>query len=104
VDYQKRQRLASIAGGIATSHRPDIRYMAPTLDGRVEASGAIFEAKFMLPWSFSDEPAAEKYMPQLRHNGGGIVRHYRGRQWVERAPNLVRVEPPKPRAEGSRAS
>jgi predicted phage-related endonuclease len=26
------------------------------------------EAKFMLPWSFSEEAAAEKYMPQLQHN------------------------------------
>jgi hypothetical protein len=26
------------------------------------------EAKFMLPWSFSEESAAEKYMPQLQHN------------------------------------
>jgi hypothetical protein len=30
--------------------------------------GAVFEAKFMLPWSFSEEAAAEKYMPQLQHN------------------------------------
>jgi hypothetical protein len=30
-------------------------------DGRVEATGAVFEAKFMLPWSFSEEAAAEKY-------------------------------------------
>ena len=42
--------------------------MAATLDGRVRASGAVFEAKFMLPWSFSEEAAAEKYMPQLQHN------------------------------------
>jgi predicted phage-related endonuclease len=42
--------------------------MAATLDGRVQASGAVFEAKFMLPWSFSEEAAAEKYMPQLQHN------------------------------------
>jgi predicted phage-related endonuclease len=42
--------------------------MAATLDGRVEATGAVFEAKFMLPWSFSEEAAAEKYMPQLQHN------------------------------------
>ena len=28
----------------------------------------MFEAKFMLPWSFSEEAAAEKYMPQLQHN------------------------------------
>jgi hypothetical protein len=42
--------------------------MAAALDGRVEESGAVFEAKFMLPWSFSEEAAAEKYMPQLQHN------------------------------------
>jgi predicted phage-related endonuclease len=47
---------------------PAVRWMAATLDGRVEASGAVFEAKFMLPWSFSEEAAAEKYMPQLQHN------------------------------------
>ena len=47
---------------------PGLRWMAATLDGRVEASGAVFEAKFMLPWSFSEEAAAEKYMPQLQHN------------------------------------
>jgi predicted phage-related endonuclease len=47
---------------------PGLRWMAATLDGRVEASGAVFEAKFMLPWSFSEEGAAEKYMPQLQHN------------------------------------
>ena len=45
-----------------------IRWMAATLDGRVEATGAVFEAKFMLPWSFSEEAAATKYMPQLQHN------------------------------------
>jgi hypothetical protein len=47
---------------------PVLRWMAATLDGRVEATGAIFEAKFMLPWSFSEEAAAEKYLPQLQHN------------------------------------
>jgi predicted phage-related endonuclease len=41
--------------------------MAATLDGRVEG-GDVFEAKFMLPWAFSEEAAAEKYMPQLQHN------------------------------------
>ena len=45
-----------------------IRYLAATLDGMVEATGAVFEAKFMLPWSFSEEAAAGKYMPQLQHN------------------------------------
>jgi predicted phage-related endonuclease len=47
---------------------PVIKWMAATLDGTVEATGAVFEAKFMLPWSFSEEGAAEKYMPQLQHN------------------------------------
>ncbi len=47
---------------------PVVRWMAATLDGVVEQSGAVFEAKFMLPWSFSEEGAAEKYMPQLQHN------------------------------------
>ncbi len=47
---------------------PALRWMAATLDGRVEATDAVFEAKFMLPWSFSEEAAAEKYMPQLQHN------------------------------------
>jgi predicted phage-related endonuclease len=47
---------------------PVLRWMAATLDGMVEGSGAVFEAKFMLPWSFSEEAAAEKYMPQLQHN------------------------------------
>jgi len=45
-----------------------IPWMAATLDGIVEGTGAIFEAKFMLPWSFSEETAVEKYMPQLQHN------------------------------------
>jgi predicted phage-related endonuclease len=47
---------------------PVLRWMGATLDGRVEGSDAVFEAKFMLPWSFSEEAAAEKYMPQLQHN------------------------------------
>jgi len=56
VDIQRRIR------------HPAVRWMGATLDGRVEGSGAVFEAKFMLPWSFSEEAAAEKYMPQLQHN------------------------------------
>ena len=47
---------------------PTVRWIGATLDGRVEGTGAVFEAKFMLPWSFSEEAAAEKYMPQLQHN------------------------------------
>ena len=47
---------------------PVVRWMAATLGGTVEATGAVFEAKFMLPWSFTEEAAAEKYTPQLQHN------------------------------------
>src|SRR5215210_7507832 len=47
---------------------PVIRWMAATLDGMVESTGAVFEAKFMLPWSFSEESAAEKHMAQVQHN------------------------------------
>src|SRR5271170_5883746 len=47
---------------------PALPWMAATLDGRVQGSDAVFETKFMLPWSFSEEAAAEKYMPQLQHN------------------------------------
>jgi predicted phage-related endonuclease len=47
---------------------PVLRWMAATLDGIVEGSGAVFEAKFMLPWSFSEEMAAERHMAQLQHN------------------------------------
>ena len=67
-----------------------IPWMAATLDGIVEGSAAVFEAKFMLPWSFSEEAAAEKYMAQLQHNMW--VTHLRtsvlsiitgGGKWVE---------------------
>ena len=47
---------------------PVHRYLAATLDGFVNAVDAVFEAKFMLPWSFSEEAAAEKHMAQLQHN------------------------------------
>jgi predicted phage-related endonuclease len=50
------------------SFHPTLRWMAATIDGRVQGSDAVFEAKFMLPWSFSEQAAAEKYMPQLQHN------------------------------------
>jgi predicted phage-related endonuclease len=67
-----------------------ISWMVATLDGVVEGTGAVFEAKFMLPWSFSEEAAAEKYMAQVQHNMW--VTHLRtavlsvitgGGKWVE---------------------
>lgn len=67
-----------------------IPWMAATLDGIVEGIGAVFEAKFMLPWSFSEDSAAQKYMAQVQHNMW--VTHLRsavlsiitgGGKWVE---------------------
>ncbi len=49
------------------ARHPALPWMAATRDGRVEGRD-VFESKFMLPWSFSEEAAAEKYMPQLQHN------------------------------------
>ena len=49
-------------------HHPVHKWMAATLDGRIDPGGAVFEAKFMLPWTFSEEAAAEKHMAQLQHN------------------------------------
>jgi len=45
-----------------------IPWMAATIDGIVAGAGAVFEAKFMLPWSFSEEAAVEKHMAQVQHN------------------------------------
>jgi hypothetical protein len=67
-----------------------IPWMVATLDGTVEGTGAVFESKFMLPWSFSEEAAAEKHMAQVQHNMW--VTHLRtsvlsiitgGGKWVE---------------------
>jgi predicted phage-related endonuclease len=67
-----------------------IPWMAATIDGIVEGTGAVFEAKFMLPWSFTEEAAVEKYMAQVQHNMW--VTHLRtavlsiitgGGKWVE---------------------
>ncbi|WP_456739069.1 MULTISPECIES: YqaJ viral recombinase family protein [unclassified Bradyrhizobium] len=55
-DIQKRVR------------HPVHKWMGATLDGVVEQTGDVFEAKFMLPWAFTEEAAAEKHMPQLQHN------------------------------------
>ena len=47
---------------------PVLRWMGVTLDGIIAGSKAVFEAKFMLPWSFSEEAAAQKHMAQVQHN------------------------------------
>jgi predicted phage-related endonuclease len=45
-----------------------LRWMGATVDGIVAGSGTVFEAKFMLPWTFSEEAAAEKHVAQVQHN------------------------------------
>src|SRR5262245_43050653 len=81
------RRVTSIQRRVTHSAIP---WMAATLDGIVEETEAVFEAKFMLPWSFSEEAAAEKYMAQVQHNMW--VTHLRssvlsiitgGGKWVE---------------------
>src|SRR5882757_8972743 len=81
------RRVADVQRRVKHSAIP---WMAATLDGIVEGTEAVFEAKFMLPWSFSEEAAAEKYMAQLQHNMW--VTHLRsavlsiitgGGKWVE---------------------
>src|SRR5262249_17469488 len=57
-----------ITQGQRRVQHPVIRWMAATLDGMVEQSGALFEAQSMLPWSFSVAGAAGDYMPRLRAN------------------------------------
>lgn len=47
---------------------PIHKWMGATVDGRVQQTGAVFEAKFMLPWNFSEEYAIEKHAAQLQHN------------------------------------
>ncbi|MEY9127634.1 YqaJ viral recombinase family protein [Bradyrhizobium yuanmingense] len=69
---------------------PVHRWMAATIDGRIQGTQAIFEAKFMLPWNFSEEAAAEKHMAQLQHNMWVVAARSAvlsiitgGAQWVE---------------------
>jgi len=64
-EWNTRQAVTDVQRRI---RHPVNRWMGATLDGMVEGLGAVFEAKFMLPWSFSEEAAAEKHMAQLQHN------------------------------------
>jgi len=59
------RRVADVQRRVKHSAIP---WMAATLDGIVEGTEAVFEAKFMLPWSFSEDAASEKHIAQLQHN------------------------------------
>ena len=65
--YERNTGHAITAVQTRVKH-PVLSFLAATLDGMVTETGAVYEAKFMLPWSFSEGAAAEKYMAQLQHN------------------------------------
>ena len=67
-DWFERQTGSAVSDHQARLFHPAYAFLAATLDGLTENGRAIFEAKFMLPWSFSEEAAAAKHMPQLQHN------------------------------------
>ena len=56
IDIQRRVKHPACAG-----------WRPPSMAGS-RAATRYSKSKFMLPWSFSEEAAAEKYMPQLQHN------------------------------------
>jgi predicted phage-related endonuclease len=66
--WYERNTGQTVAAVQRRVQHPVIRFLAATLDGMVEGMGAVFESKFMLPWSFSEEAAAQKYIAQLQHN------------------------------------
>src|SRR6476646_8272780 len=64
-EHLNRQWFERNTGRLVTDvqrriQHPVVRYLRATLDGLVHGTGAVFEAKFMLPWTFSEEAAAEK--------------------------------------------
>src|SRR5271165_1832422 len=65
-DWYERNTGRAISDIQRWVQHPVRRFLAGTLDGFVNDLDAMFEAKFMLPWSFSEEAAAEKHMAQLQ--------------------------------------
>jgi hypothetical protein len=61
--YERNTGHAVTAVQTRVKH-PVLSFLAATLDGMVTETGAVYEAKFMLPWSFSEGAAAEKHMSQ----------------------------------------
>src|SRR5580692_4694536 len=52
--WYERNTGRAINGVQRRVRHPVVRWMAATLDGLVDGSGGVFEAKFMLPWAFSE--------------------------------------------------
>jgi predicted phage-related endonuclease len=66
--WYERQTGHTVTDAQKRIRHPVHGWMAATLDGLVAPGDTVFEAKFMLPWTFSEEAAAEKHMAQLQHN------------------------------------
>ena len=66
--YEQKHRAGRHATCSGRCFTPSTGGWRQPWTGMVEAMGAVFEAKFMLPWNFSEEAAAEKHMAQLQHN------------------------------------
>jgi predicted phage-related endonuclease len=49
---------------------PVHQYLAATLDGFINELDAVFEAKFMLPWSFSKKPRSKNTWPNCNTTCG----------------------------------
>ena len=64
-EHETGRRLGSVQRFV---RHPKLDWMGATVDGMIQEDTAVFEAKFMLPWSFTEEGAATKHMPQLQHN------------------------------------
>jgi transposase len=68
--YALRRLRRAHPGGLSDrSARTRPIWRAPRGSGvYLNALDAVFEAKFMLPWSFSEAAEIEKHMAQLQHN------------------------------------
>jgi predicted phage-related endonuclease len=76
--WYERNTVQAVKDVQRSVHHPVHKWMAATLKGRVDSGGAVFEAKFMLPWTFSEDTATEKHMAQPQHN-----------MWVSNARSAV---------------
>ena len=50
-----------------------IPWMVATLDGTLEGTGAVFESKFMLPWSFSKKLLPKSTWPRSNTTCGSRI-------------------------------
>ena len=65
--YERNSGRRSWRCSAGSGTRPFRGWQPPSM-GWWRGVGAVFEAKFMLPWSFDEQAAAEKHMAQVQHN------------------------------------